>query len=916
MNPTKTQAIKTFLEHFAHLDLANLYNHDMEVQVNVGQDGGTRIEGDFKGRQWHGWTDGAQTWKFIRIPNNANSDPNYQDSEIRFDLAAHAEGIGMTGWNWAKKTSQWVAFDFDSIIGHSDKHQNKLTEDELLKIQDLVKDVPWVQIRKSTSGKGLHLYVFLEPVGTDNHTEHGAVARSILGKLSGVVGFDFATKVDVCGGNMWVWHRKMDPIPKPGFLNLDNNNQGLLILKPHTMLCEVPPNWRDHIKVMAGKRRRNLPRFIEEQGQEDLFQELTGQRIRCPVDEEHKKFMGWINDTYPNSSWWDSEHHMYVTHTSLIKEAHGALDLKGPFETVAEGREKGNDWNCFMFPLRKGGWTIRRYSLGAREHQLWEQDGKGWTRCFLNRDPDLSSASRVHDGIEEPAGGYFFKSAEQAQKAAFLLGADLKLPLWILNRKSKLKEHKSGRLIVEISHQNEDLPMDGWLVDKNKFSKLFDVRITAPNEPDTVNFDDEVRHLTTETGEDFGWVIRGEQETGKDKWHSEPFVNVKTYLQSRGYGPKEIANIMGSSIARCWILVNRPFQDEYLSDRQWNRNAAQFRYIPTLDKDNLNYDTWLKILNHCGKGLDDVVLRDQWCKDNGIQTGCDYLKCWIASMFQFPLEPLPYLFLYGEQESGKSILHEALSILMTKGAERADTALINQSGFNGELEHAILCIIEETDLKKNTPAYNRIKDWVTSKHLPIHKKQRQPYTVPNTTHWIQCANTHLACPVFMGDTRITMVHVDLLENKIPKRELLESLEKEAPDFMAEILGLELPRYQGRLNVPILITEEKEAAQKANMTWLEMFIEEQCHYVTGKTIKFSEFYERFVEWLDPNYLHEWSKIKVGRELPPIYPIGRSTKDNGQYYIGNISWSPREPQEEIMKKLVLKNGILGESLDAYQ
>lgn len=207
--PTKTEAVKRFLQASTHADLAELYNHDMEMQCNVAQDGGNRVEGDFKGRQWHGWTDGVQMWKSFRIPYKAMSDPEYRDDPINFDLPAHAEGIGMTGWDWKSQVSRWVAYDFDAITGHSDKHAKKLSEAELDDVSTRLGSIPWCTLRLSTSGKGLHLYVFLTPITTKTHTEHAALARAILGQLSAFTRFDFTAKVDICGGNMWVWHRKM-----------------------------------------------------------------------------------------------------------------------------------------------------------------------------------------------------------------------------------------------------------------------------------------------------------------------------------------------------------------------------------------------------------------------------------------------------------------------------------------------------------------------------------------------------------------------------------------------------------------------------------------------------------------------------------------------------------------------------------
>lgn len=900
MRPTRTEAIKNFLLAKAHPDLASLYSHDMEVQVNVAEDGGERVDGDFKGRMWHGFSDGIQTWKAIRIPYKAMSEPEYVDKEVSYDLAEHAEGIGMTGWDWAARLSRWVAFDFDAIVGHSDKHSKKLTEDELVKIQEVVSSVEWVTLRRSTGGRGLHIYVFLEPVQTSNHTEHAALARAILGKLSEITSYNFHSKLDVCGSNMWIWHRKMAGTP------------GLELLKAGTKLVDVPANWRDHIKVVTGRRSKSVPKFIEDQEStrpniSDRFEELCGQRVRVPLNNEHKRLLDWLQTRYPSAGWWDQDNWMLVTHTSLLAEAHEDLVLKGPFKTLASGTQRGSDHNVFGYPMPGGGWALRRYTPGVAEHPTWQQDGSGWTRCFYNRYPDFETACRMYDGLEDPSGGYWFNVIEQACRAAQAMGIELGFPNHMLSqpRRVRLKFHKSGRVQAEFAHVPQADKMEDfntWLEKSGKYYKLFDGKLAEDGEPEIVTYDDEVRHLVTEVGDDYGWVIHSDSE-----WHAEPFQHVKTYLASKGYAPNDIQNIMGSSIGRCWKIVNYPFESEYPKDRQWNKDAAQLRFTPTANLDKLEYGTWLKVLAHCGQGLDETIKVNTWARDNNILTGLDYLKCWISSLFKHPKEPLPYLFFYGPQNSGKSIFHEAIELLMTRGVVRADTALTSPSNFNGELAHAILCVIEETDLRKNLSAYNRIKDWVTSRMLPIHEKYGQARMVVNTTHYIQCSNTHLACPVFQGDTRITMCYVPELVTVIPKRELIPMLEREAADFLAELLRLELPPSPDRLNIPALATEDKTSAERANQTWLEMFLEECCHAVDGEMVNYGDLYNRFCEWIDPNYLKEWTKQKIGRELPPRFPKGRSPS-NGQYYIGNLAWEPRKPESAVKVKLVLRDGKL--------
>lgn len=163
--------------------------------------------------------------------------------------------------------------------------------------------------------------------------------------------------------------------------------------------------------------------------------------------------------------------------------------------------------------------------------------------------------------------------------------------------------------------------------------------------------------------------------------------------------------------------------------------------------------------------------------------------------------------------------------------------------------------------------------------------------IPNSTHWVQTSNEAQACPVLPGDTRITMIYVDSLDpaHLVPKKELIPQLLKEAPDFLAALLALDLPRSGDRLNIPVIETSEKKNAQDANRTHLEMFIDEECHYVPGNVMKFSDFNLEFMKWLDPDQHRVWHRVKVAREIPTKFPKGRSTKDNS-VILGNISFSP--------------------------
>lgn len=878
----RTQVIKNFLEQHTHRDLSDLYGLSMECQVNVAQDEGERITGDYQGKKWIGWSDGIETWKSFRIPYNAKSNAEYEDKPLKFNFEKHVEAIGLTGWDWLNKQSIYFAYDFDALTGHSDLHTKKLTQEQLSDIVKAVIDIPWVTVRKSTSGKGIHFYIFIEPIPTATHTEHAAVARAILGKLSALTGFDFNSKVDICGGNMWIWHRKMA------------GTEGLNLVKEGDILTDIPINWKDHLKVVKYKSKKV--------DNDSSIESLSAKRVYVNLDDEHRKLINYLQN---NASiwWWDSDNNMLVAHTNDLEKAYIDLGLKGFFKTNSSG---SSTHNCFLFPLREGGWCVRRYSKGVQEHESWDQDGEGWTRCYLNRVFDFDTACRSQGGIELPKGGYRFDELEIAIQVAKMLGANIDLDVNVASRHKEkqtiLKKHKDGRLMIEFQAKEgePDNDMQGWLKEKDKWQRIFNINATPPKELDIQETDGLIRHLVVGDNSDAGWVLNVE-----NTWIFEPLQHIKMALTSMGYNTRDSQAMVGAAVMRHWNIVNEPFCEEYPGGRKWNKDGAQLKYnILPAEVTDLSYPTWTRILKHVGKNLKYAIEDNKWCKEAGIYEGADYLKCWIASILQFPKEPLPYLFLHGPSNSGKTSFHEALELLFTKGYMRADTAMTSKADFNGELENAIICVIEEIDLGKNKTANNKMKDWVTSKSMLVHPKGCTPFLISNHTHWIHCANDARFCPIFPGDTRITVCYVEELKEEIPKRILIENLQKEAQHFVTALSRIELYQSQTRLNIPVLETSDKLVMSENNMSPLMLFIREHCSFNEGNWIKFSDFFDRFTKSLNANDMAEWTKIKLGRELPTQCPKG--VDKTNQTYIGNLCWKGDEVKSN--KVYILKGGKL--------
>ena len=629
--PKVTEAIKYFLaaRRSTHNgpDLLDRISDAMEIQVNVAADNGEPVEG-----KRSTYTDGEYEWFNIRIPKNAATAPEFRDYELRCPLDLHTEAIGWTGWDWKALRSRAVGFDFDAITGHA--KGIGISDVELERVKQAAMALPYVEVRKSTSGSGIHLYVYFneEGVPTANHTEHAALARCILGMMSSETGFDFASQIDAAGSNMWVWHRKMT-----------QENEGLKLIKPAEKtlsVSDLPANWHDHIEVVT--RRRAKVRVHTELKDEflDPFEALTSARRIVPLDDTHKAILDELSHS-GFSTIWVSDHHLCQTHTKALENLMATGKYKGIFRTNSEGKNPGTP-NCFWFPLENGGCRVYRFSPGVGEAETWNQDKEGWTNCYFNCAVNLQTAAKAMGGQEDPDhGGYLFETVNDAKQAAESLGKVITVPEELSKRKACLKSHKDGRLVMQIikkpGEKDENLP--GWIGKSDKWVKMFDVLTDAKKEEDVsyAEYDNIIRQLVTSTHEDAGWYLLSDDKV----WQRFSTEKVKMRLLALGNTKPQVELILGGTIGKAWKLVNVPFQPEYPGDRQWNVDAAQYAYpVANLEYDeNPQHPHWDRVLKHCGQDLDSVVREDEWCKLHSIKSGSEYLLYWIAFLLRDPFQP-------------------------------------------------------------------------------------------------------------------------------------------------------------------------------------------------------------------------------------------------------------------------------------
>lgn len=865
----KTEAIQSFL---SCATLGHLYSPEMECQVMVSPDEGELVKGEYMGKSWRGYTDGRETWKNFRIPWNAHGEPQYEDKRLTWNLENHVKSIGLTGWNWKRRESTYLGFDIDSVTGH----KVGLPDTELNEIEATLHQFDWIEMVRSGGGKGIHIYLHLdEPVKTATHDEHAALAKSLLSVLTVKTGIEFKEKVDCLGSILWVWEER------------SQSNKGHTYIKKATEkfpTAWIPNNWQQFIGKSKVRRSR-LDRNI---------QELYASHKNILLRPKHKELLSWLDKNAEYTFYWETDWSMLVAHTIDLKSAHAALKLTGLFETTSSG---SSDKNCFCFPVYDGSWVIRRFGMGVNEHPIWEKDKKGWTRINYNTLPDFNQVVKYNGGIENSKGSYVFYYQKDIKKALKELGFtyDLKGVPQIPAELS----HKDDKIILtyKIGKEDKKFFIDQGFADEGTKMTMVFLANKEPEKKDSLLQDELIRAVITKE-EHGGWFANV-----KSKWILHEPGNIKLILNSTNchLKTKDIHLQMGEALLAPWAIVSKPFQPEYLGGRQWNKNSPQLSCDPVEGK----FPAWEKVLKHCGESLNNEIEHNEECISIGIKDGGDYLLYWLANMVQRPSQSVPYLFFTGEQNCGKSTFHEAASLLFKNkiGYVRANNALTNRSGFNGELLGTVLAVCEEIDLR-GTSAYDRVKDMVTGQTILINEKFKTSIEVDNCLHFVQCANDANYFPVFPGDTRTTVLYVSPPSQEIPKMELMERLEKELPYFIYEILNLPLEKPKSRLGIPVIETELKKELVNSNSSELEKFLDERCYYKKGKVISFDSLYQSFKMWLassgvTDNKIKTWTRNLVGRKFPKVshYPKGKVGSDN-KLCVGNISFMENDGDEKFI------------------
>jgi hypothetical protein len=669
---------------------------------------------------------------------------------------------GTAFWEWPEKKQHTVGIDIDT----DDNHAAGLATSAFAGALEAAKRVPWLEVRRSSGGKGLHLFPrFSEPVDVGSRAEASALALAVLALASREANFDFKAAKDCAGSNFWIC--KVDAAPN-----------AYEVIKPATAALDIgdlPPGWREAKE--ARKRKIEFAPSTVELSTEHLEVEKQLQSLNYSLI-------------------YVPEIGCYHVHTHALQTAHEKFGYRGQFTTLSDGTDPGQP-NAYMFPLPGGAFLVKRFGY-AQEHSSWFSGPNG-KYALLNVDAPFVLAAQ-NFSHNKTTKGYAF-GRDNLVMMLTAIGENLEIPEMFADRTLFVKKVKDDCQIT-VEKQESDPRVDNWTPTGKTWQRSFAIppESQAFQYADALRVSNVVRAITTDK-ESAQWCIKTDGE-----WIGTKASEIAYVLVAHGIKP---SGAMGLMREKPYHLVFEPYQEEYLPGRRWNREAPQLACRPADEAGET--PTWDAVFTHIGSGLDEDIAADETCQRLGIVSGAQYLKLWTKLLIERPQQRTPYLFLTSRQNNtGKTSLGASICHLIDPGvAEINEEALVDK--FTGELEGKVLCLIEELDLRdRRNKAYATLKRVLTSKTLTIRKMRTDAYNVPNFTHFIHTANDARFVPCETEDMRIVMVNVNPITNFIESLKFEEGIKRESPSMLRKLLDMPLPKPFGRFYLPVVQTSLKES----------------------------------------------------------------------------------------------------------
>jgi hypothetical protein len=117
--------------------------------------------------------------------------------------------IGQSGWDWVNRRARFVTFEFDLADGEN--HSDGLTDAQLATVEQSLSEHPSIDLRRSTSGAGLHARLYVDPIPCPSRDEYLRIRKAALQALAGQVDIPLLDWFDPNGrAILWIWARGGD----------------------------------------------------------------------------------------------------------------------------------------------------------------------------------------------------------------------------------------------------------------------------------------------------------------------------------------------------------------------------------------------------------------------------------------------------------------------------------------------------------------------------------------------------------------------------------------------------------------------------------------------------------------------------------------------------------------------------------
>jgi hypothetical protein len=158
---------------------------------------------------------------------------------------------------------------------------------------------------------------------------------------------------------------------------------------------------------------------------------------------------------------------------------------------------------------------------------------------------------------------------------------------------------------------------------------------------------------------------------------------------------------------------------------------------------------------------------------------------WLAYIVQTRKRPTWAIMLQGPEGDGKSFIVNLMAVVLGPSNVGVVDVSILESAFNGWAEGHLLKSVEELKMHGHSryDTLNKLKQVITNATIPIHRKNRDPYTAMNTAGYLITTNFRDALPISDQDSRYYM-HASPRQT----REEVAAFEAANPGYFPALFG--------------------------------------------------------------------------------------------------------------------------------